>query len=58
MQALTGDWRGIFRQLEALEAVTVEDVQRVARNTFERSNRTVGLIKSADDEDAPTADAN
>jgi len=58
MQALTGDWRGIFRQLEALEAVTVEDVQRVARQTFERSNRTVGLIKSADDEDAPTADAN
>ena len=58
MEALTGDWRGVFRQIEALEAVTVEDVQRVARNTFERSNRTVGLIKSADDEDAPTADAN
>jgi predicted Zn-dependent peptidase len=57
MQALTGDWRGVFRRLEALEAVTVEDVRRVARNTFERSNRTVGLIKTADEEASPTADA-
>ena len=48
MQALTGDWRTVFENVEAVEAVTAEDVQRVAESTFTRSNRTVGIIKSAD----------
>ncbi|WP_228702773.1 M16 family metallopeptidase [Salisaeta longa] len=56
MEALTGDWRNVFRRLDALQAVTAADVQRVAQDTFVRSNRTVGMIKSADDA-APTASA-
>jgi len=49
-EALTGDWRTIFQQLDALENVTVDDVQRVAQNTFERSNRTVAMIKTEEDD--------
>ena len=55
-QALTGDWRDIFRELEELEAVTADDVQRVAQETFEPSNRTVAMIKTEEDEE-PTAAA-
>jgi predicted Zn-dependent peptidase len=46
IQELTGDWRNAFRQIEEVEAVTAADVQRVARETFTRSNRTVGMIKT------------
>ena len=55
MEALTGDWRSVFEQLEELEAVTAADVQRVANETFTRDNRTVGMIKTQDG--SPTADA-
>ncbi len=55
VKTLTGDWRSIFRQLNEIEAVTVEDVQRVAKETFERSNRTVGMIKTTDQGSQPTA---
>ena len=58
MQALTGDWRTYFERIERLEAVTAEDVQRVARATFRPSNRTVAMIKSESDTDGgPTASA-
>jgi predicted Zn-dependent peptidase len=53
MEALTGDWRNVFRRLEELQAVTVEDVQRVAEETFQRSNRTVAMIKTTDENDGP-----
>lgn len=46
-EAKTGDWRNIFDQLKAIEAVTAEDVQRVARDTFVPNNRTVGKLLSA-----------
>ena len=36
-----GDWRRMFRQLEEMEAVTAEDVQRVARRYFRKTRRTV-----------------
>ncbi len=58
MEELKGDWRSVFRKLDAVESVTVDDVQRVAQATFERSNRTVAMIKTTDDEDQPTAAAN
>ena len=45
-QARTGDWRNFFRRLDELQAVTTNDVQRVARETFQRSNRTVAMVKS------------
>ncbi|HEX2165177.1 MAG TPA: pitrilysin family protein, partial [Thermoanaerobaculia bacterium] len=43
-QTLFGDWRALFRYIDAIEKVTKEDVQRVARETFVPTNRTVGMI--------------
>jgi len=43
-QTLFGDWRELFRQLDRLDGVTKEDVQRVAAKTFTESNRTVAMI--------------
>ncbi len=48
-QMILGDWRELFHQLEAIDAVTASDVQRVAGEIFHESNRTVGLIRTADD---------
>ncbi|MEF8938896.1 MAG: pitrilysin family protein [Salinivenus sp.] len=58
MEELKGDWRSVFRKLDAIESITVDDVQRVAQSTFERSNRTVAMIKTTDDGEQPTAAAN
>jgi predicted Zn-dependent peptidase len=44
--AMTGDWRNLFTEVERLEAVTVEDIQRVAADIFERNNRTVVLSEN------------
>ncbi|MBM3744269.1 MAG: insulinase family protein [Acidobacteria bacterium] len=43
-QALTGDWRNLFRQLDKINAVTPQDIQRVAKATFTWNNKTVGTI--------------
>lgn len=43
-QVLTGDWRNLFRQLDAIDKVTREDIQRVARAYFTDRNRTVGYL--------------
>jgi predicted Zn-dependent peptidase len=48
----------VFRRLDAIDAITADDVQRVAQNTFKQSNRTVAMIKTTDDEQQPTAAAN
>lgn len=40
----TGDWREIFRSVEKIEAVTKEDILRVAKEAFVANNRTVGKI--------------
>ncbi len=45
-QTVRGDWREAFRALRKIEAVAPADVQRVARATFRKSNRTVGKIVS------------
>jgi zinc protease len=37
-----GDWRLFFLQRDRIEALTVQDVQRVALNHFRESNRTFG----------------
>ncbi len=42
--SLYGDWRELFRHVERIEAVTAADVQRVARETFQPTNRTVAMI--------------
>jgi predicted Zn-dependent peptidase len=43
-ESLTGDWRNLFRQLDKINAVTPEDIRRVAQKIFTRNNRTVGTI--------------
>ena len=54
-----GDWRELFRSIERLDAVTAADVQRVARETFTDTNRTVAMIvtdagpQAADEPEAP-----
>lgn len=43
-EAKTGDWRNLFGELDAIAAVTPADIQRVARDTFQVENRTVGRL--------------
>jgi zinc protease len=38
-----GDWRLLFVQRDRLQAVTADDVNRVARTYLQKPNRTVGL---------------
>jgi predicted Zn-dependent peptidase len=47
-QARFGDWREIFRSVEKIDAVTKEDITRVAQTTFTRTNRTVGILENSD----------
>ena len=39
-----GDWRLLFVQRDRTAAVTVDDVNRVARTYFQKHNRTVGVF--------------
>jgi len=43
-EAKTGDWRNLFKELDAIAAVTPADIQRVAQTTFKPQNRTIGRI--------------
>ena len=43
----TGDWQNLFFELDEIAAVAPADIQRVARETFEPNNRTVGRLVSA-----------
>lgn len=43
-----GDWRETFRTGRRLEAVTAEDVRRVAVTYLTRENRTVGVLVKAE----------
>jgi predicted Zn-dependent peptidase len=45
--ARLGDWRELFRQVERIEKVSKEDIRRVANETFTETNRTVGMIQTA-----------
>jgi predicted Zn-dependent peptidase len=40
----TGSWRNLFKQLEAIATVTPAEIQRVAKETFQPQNRTIGRI--------------
>jgi zinc protease len=43
-----GDWRMYFLKRDRIAAVTVDDVNRVARTYFKRSNRTLGRFVPTD----------
>jgi len=47
-QALFGDWRELFREVDRIDQVTKADIRRVADATFVESNRTVGIIESTE----------
>jgi len=51
-QTIYGDWREIFTGVAEIDAVTKDDIQRVAKATFVPDNRTVAMIVN---EDAKTA---
>ncbi|MEW5858309.1 MAG: pitrilysin family protein [Cyanobacteriota bacterium] len=40
----TGSWRNLFKQLDAIATVTPAEIQRVAKETFQPQNRTIGRI--------------
>ena len=47
-QTVAGDWRHVLKSRDRIAAVTPADIQRVARQYFTKSNRTVGtLVKHA-----------
>lgn len=50
-EALRGDWRKVFTDLEELQSVTLEDLQRVAQEYFTRENRTIGTIVTKSNEE-------
>jgi len=41
-----GDWREMFRELDCINAVTPQDIQRVARQYFTARNRTVAMLST------------
>ncbi|MFB6276603.1 MAG: M16 family metallopeptidase [Halothece sp.] len=44
--AKTGSWENLFTELKAIAAVTPDDIQRVAKQTFTDDNRTIGRIQT------------
>ena len=45
-QNLHGDWRQMFRELDRINAVTPQDIQRVANRYLSPKNRTVVTIET------------
>jgi predicted Zn-dependent peptidase len=48
-QAITGNWRNLFKDLDRINAVTADDIQRVAKKYFVPKNRTVAAIKTIEE---------
>jgi predicted Zn-dependent peptidase len=45
-QALYGDWRELFRQVDRYDKVTKADIRRVATKVFTPDNRTVAFTET------------
>src|SRR5581483_1385870 len=45
-QAMFGDWRELFYNVDRIDKVTKSDIRRVANQTFVSTNRTVGTIET------------
>jgi predicted Zn-dependent peptidase len=52
-----GDWREMFRQIDKIDAVTNDDIKRVAREIFVPTNRTVGILETEAPKSAMAATA-
>lgn len=50
-EVVTGDWRNLFKQLDKIEQVSLEDIQCIANEYFTSKNRTVGIIETTQTED-------
>ncbi|WP_440999489.1 M16 family metallopeptidase [Fodinibius sp. SL11] len=56
---LRGDWKKVFTDIEELNEVTVDDIQRVANEYLTKDNRTVGAIVTKENSSSEeVADAN
>ncbi len=51
-QTILGDWREAFRVIRRIDGVSAADVQRVAKATFVKRNRTVAKIVKPEQEGA------
>lgn len=49
-ETVYNDYRKLFHEVEAINAVTAEDIQRVAREYFTKKNRTVAVIVPPEEE--------
>jgi len=49
-EVLTGDWRNLFKSLDAINKVTADDIMRVAKDCFIKRNRVVAQIVTVSSE--------
>jgi len=47
-EVVRGDWRDFFVQLDRIDKVAAEDIQRVAKEYFTSKNQTVGVIETVE----------
>jgi predicted Zn-dependent peptidase len=45
-EVLSGSWRNMFNELDRINAVTADDIQRVAKEYLTRQNRTVAHLET------------
>ncbi len=50
-EILYGDYREMFREVEKIEAITAEDIQRASKQYFKKRNRTVAMIVAPEEEE-------
>ena len=49
-ETIFNDYRRVFRKVDEIDAITAEDIQRVARAYFTKKNRTVAVIIPPEEE--------
>ena len=47
--AQRGDWRAVFRDLDIMDTITADDLQRVVETYFRKQTRTVGYIRTLEE---------
>ena len=54
-EAQRGDWRTVFTDLQDLQNITVDDLQRVAKKYLTQDNLTVGSIVTKSNKEVANA---